>query len=403
VKREVDAAAHEQQQQQQLAVGHHHKHHQELDGQGSQPDKSGEFALDNSNVIYDNDGDSINLTQSSVSATTSGGQSNGSNVSAGPSLLKSLVMAASHNSTPTTTTTRPPAQSMSTSSFVHREHADETEEQQDNYATCLLIAANDGSNQANAGGGVAKLAGRLNFWQPIQNRGVTHMIARLRYEYHSSSINSQSADETNNTNIATDGSSSTHDKQRSRQKRESFQALIERPPPVMSMAKPAPTAHTLIHQIRLYDHDCSSLPPLTTNNSASKAGKLVAELKADLVNGTVDMDSELIVGHLNLAEPNPIINKCLRVILTKANGRSDPIDRVRVSQQEANDELDVGHCKIVRSNILPPVSELEQSPNVASNIQALREDLLVSGSSSTSASTITKTAPSNRKALFEMM
>lgn len=405
-------------------------------------DKSSESALDNSNVIYDNDSEHINPTNQAASTTSAGGpssncdppQSASTAAIAGPikpssigttqqdvskSTLKQLMVGAAANKA-----TAGSSSQSSTSSFVHREHADESQEQQDNYATCLLTVPTEPSSAAATQVNISKLAGRLNFWQPIQNRGVAHMIARLRYEYNS---NNSSKDITTSTKL--DSS-----QQLRRRRRESFQSLIERAPPAMkdqnetTMSRPS-MGNQLVHQVWLHDDDCTNAVAIANVNKGETQvkRKLLAELKAIVVNGTIDMDSELIIGHLNLAETNSILNKCLRISLLlidnsaltprEQNKDLDTTTNTSNSQQQQPqrqplsqpNELLVGYCKIVQSDSLPPVSELEQSPSVASNIQPLREDLLVSGSSlsssssSSSASTINKTAPNNRKALFELM
>lgn len=326
-------------------------------------------------MIYDNDGEQINLAHSNDSpAPTTGGDQ---------AAVKQQQEAGSMKAAARHTLVDAYNNKSSTNSFVHREHADETQEQQDNYATCLLMETLSEADHPPVN--ITKLAGRLNFWQPIENRGVAHMIARLRYSYDSEPRGTPLSDSS---------------RQLLRRKRESFQTLIERAPPSMkdqsetpTMTRPAAMGNQLVHQVWLHDDDDCTGAIRVNGEPGKEQRKMVAELKAFVVNGTIDMDSELIVGHLNLTHTNSILDKCLRMNLLLAN------------DENQTREIQVGHCKIVQSDSLPPVGELEQVASVASNIQPLREDLLVSGSSLSpaTATQITKTAPSNRKALFELM
>lgn len=314
------------------------------------------LALDNSNVIYDNDTEPAG--QSSLSPAEESGASDKRVAAKIDGEHRQLSVGFNGNVTQGEKWQQ--AASANSASFVNSERADEEpQEPQDNYATCLLEPTNVDSDSTPGG---HNLTGRLNFWQPVQNRGVMHLVARLRYEV-------------NLTNVANSRSG--------RERRESFQTLIERAPPShmelgSSAASSSPVAeldqlkhsmaarNQVVHQIWL--NECH----LLANSTASETnGRLLAELKAFVTNGShlVDIDSEATVGHFNLTDTNSIVDKCLH--LTQL-----------VPGESTGAHISLAHCRVAQSERLPPVNELDQPASVqspASNIQPVREELLNSG------------------------
>lgn len=274
------------------------------------------LAIDNLNVIYDNDTTIVELAtapHAKQRPSTSGGAG-----------------------TP--------------NSFVHSESADQVQETSDQFATCLLEPSLAAGSQFHG------LVGRLNFWQPIQNRGVTHLVARLRYSIRSPAEPDQS--QASSAKAAGPGAPA-------RRRRESFQAPIERAPGDADAHQQQPVeavGSKLRHCVWLVERAAGLAGCATADGHAHQTdGKLVAELVSTAtVSGdrsqVVDVDAELIVAHFNLTGTNSLAGKCLHLSL--ADGLQP-----------------IGVCEVTLSDDLPPATGLDHYPSV-SVVQPVREDLL---------------------------
>ena len=207
--------------------------------------------------------------------------------------------------------------------LVDSERLPEELQERDRFATCWLEPAP--GRQLAAGP-----LGRLDFWQADQNRGLLHLLARVRFELPLE-----------------------------RSRRESFQLPVERAP--ANGSEFVPPAARLRHQIWLISSpgDAGSC----ANISGQLAGgSLLAELKSEPTGGrTVDLDVELAVARFNLGEPNSIIGKCL--LLTRTGG------------PDGSSAGPIGGCRVAESAVLPPTAELDLPPSV-SQVQPVPEALL---------------------------
>ena len=215
------------------------------------------------------------------------------------------------------------------SSFIHSDSMDQEHEStlsgaQDNLATCHL----SGLNSSNS------ILGRLNFWQPKEARGVTHLLARFRYARAQAPA--------------------------ARARRESFTLPIEREPPAggdpqaasalePNLAKAAPSARQIRHQVWL----------IGAANS-SQLGQPLASLKvANSMEAQhlVDVDVETTLGkEFHLSGDKSIIGRQLRVTLSPNNAS----------------ELHLASCTIVAVQQRLPADELDHLPSV-SVVQPTRE------------------------------
>lgn len=214
--------------------------------------------------------------------------------------------------------------------FVNRDRNEEFE--QENYATCLFE-----SNLTNG----TSLVGRINFWQAINNRGVLHLLARLRYELK--------------TNTLISGNSSM---KHAVNKRESFRTLVEKTP--SDGADELAAGRQPIkpkHQLWLIESnlECQS------ERAALQLSKrrLLAELSSAFSTmsqklNTVDIDAELAIGQFNLTGSNDLINRWLVFSLP--------------------DGSPIGCCRVTQSSIMP-ASELDSLPSV-NVVQPIKESLL---------------------------
>lgn len=303
--------------------------------------------IDNLNVIYDND---TTLTIEMASST--------------PPSLSPDVGAPNEVANQSTGCGKWRSQG----SFVNFESGDDIQEVSDQFATCLLA----GNKSAH----IQQLLGRLNFWQPIKNRGLLHLIARIQYN------------------------TTAHERKR----RESFQTIVEhRPHTNETTTTSSPTGGQLRHQIWLLDlgeEDCNSVDgsQLAGLNAINNLlGEMVSTTTREThPNGgehskhllTVDIDAELIVNRFNLTgAANPIVEKCL--VLTGAG-----------NEKQAGGEPtrhSIGSCRVTLSDRMPSVSELDHLPSV-SVVQPIREDLLSSSSFVNTRSRLTTTTANNRSA-----
>lgn len=193
--------------------------------------------------------------------------------------------------------------------------------EKENYASCLVEKSPNDSEQIN------DQWGRLNFWQPINNRGVLHMVAHYTYKF------------------------AEQQQQQLRQvkqlrRRESFRAPIERLP---TAADSSPTTSSLDQLIRSNHlnrdqiwlvnscdpNDFTAAADDKTIDDSSGSQRLVAELTRQLVEpAMVEVDSELIVGQFNLTGLNEITNKHLLVVRRQDKGRAARIACCKVSQTD---------------------------------------------------------------------
>lgn len=274
--------------------------------------------MDILNVIYDNDTAIVGLAYDEPGANSS----------------KSQLPPAVHANATDPHSKRKQSNNIQ-SSFINFDDvdcADESNKNSDNFATCQLeqVSANHRS-AANS-----NKIGRLNFWQPKENRGATHLIARFRY--HS-----------NQTRAASDAGTTL-----ARKRRESFTVPIGREmPPTIEASQ----MRFLRHKIWLSSSaDCS---PASSNT-------LMWELKVPSASNEsaqlVDVDAESIVGkNFHLVGDKSIVDKCIVLTVSSAGDAA---------------ELPVASCKVVSANSMPLTDELDHLPSV-SVVQPIREDLLL--------------------------
>lgn len=224
------------------------------------------------------------------------------------------------------------------SDFVNSDQPEETEKE--NFATCLL---EEFSGQQIA----QNLIGRLNFWQPVNNRGVLHLLVRIRYMR-------------------------INDSQRanSRKRRESFRTPVERAPMNSSstlLIHPEFSAK-FRHQIWLVDNCKSNSLVLNKTNHTNLLAE--ASIYSDAlsspnrinntnnnINNTADifdLDSELIVAKFNLTGTNGLVGRHLNFVVPSGE--------------------QVACCQVTNSDILP-ASELDNLPSI-SVVQPTPEHLL---------------------------
>lgn len=208
--------------------------------------------------------------------------------------------------------------------FINSDRNEELESKE-NYATCLLEAM-EKSNVS-----VSDLIGRLNFWQPINNGGVMHLLVRVRYHQLKG-----------------------HQQQQQRQsksiaKRESFRIPIE---------KPMDSDLNNSRSVKISENRYEKHLIWLVDNCSSGERKLLAEVSSTntTANSLVDLDAELIVSQFNLTgNHNQISEKHL--LFNLPNGQS------------------IGCCKVNLIETLP-VNELDMITSSVSVVQPTNEDLL---------------------------
>jgi len=295
------------------------------------------FPTDNLNVIYDND---TAITGSAYEKST------------GDSSKGQTPPMSENNGTFELNLRNKHANNNVQSGFINMDQTepDETNKNQDNFATCLLASIRDG-----------KAIGRLNFWQPKENRGAAHLIARFRYpkgEYLTR----------------------TNDKLE-RKRRESFSVPIEGETPQNMMDNcNQVTMHLLKHKIwlrhPLNDTDCSStIEPIRNNNSTILMSELKVPSSKHDSDELVDLDAETIIGKsFHLAGDESFVGRC--IALTVSMNSSNKSDE---SENDKNSEANIflATCKVTSSSTMPSNDhELDHSPSV-SVVQPIREDLLL--------------------------
>lgn len=333
--------------------------------------------IDNLNVIYDND-----TTLSDLIAQQ--------RTQSQPS--KPATSAASEP----TSSTNEPILSGPKSLFVNRErNEDSLMNERENFATCkleppLLVYTNGTVQNCRNGNGTEQfgtnLVGRLNFWQPIYNRGILHLLARVRY----TRVRPEPAS-SNETVTAPNESPVAEMKSAERNKRESFRIPIERARPFNGSQPMNDDWHAISaastsnlpqrdigkqtsprHQIWLVTPDSSC----GCGASSKSAPQLVAELRRSEQTdvsvsgaGVVDIDAEIALGRFSLApstsstdNANNLIGKYLSLTF--------------------GDET-VACCQVTQSDTLPPVKDIGHLPSV-SVVQPIREDLLFASAATVS-------------------
>lgn len=224
----------------------------------------------------------------------------------------------------------------------------------DQFATCSLEQQRPTS--------VEDLVGRLDFWQPIENRGILHLVARIVYSLPTA--NSQAHNET-------------------RRKRESFQILIERRAPSdldgdfqfenTKSQREEKQPIQLRHELFLAD-DCEPNNRRAGDNQTAASGGLFGEIKSTKISAsgarrTVDIDAELVVGQFNLTGTNGIENKCLQL---------------KLLHEDRGTEL-IGKCQVKVGATAPQQMENQNNNNAetkldfassVSVVQPVREELL---------------------------
>lgn len=208
--------------------------------------------------------------------------------------------------------------------------------ERENFATCLVERSQGDGQQ------IEDQSGRLNFWQPINNRGVMHLAAHYTYKLVAAK-----------------------DKQ-ARSRRESFRAPIERAPSdnPAALDKLIRSSHLERDQIWLVAScEGNFTPPIQPSSEAgtppsatgSASSKLLAELTRQQVDpSTVEIDSELIVGQFNLTGVNEIANKHLLLL----------------RRQDERLATRIACCKVIQTNTMP-ASGLPERAN--KTIQATRD------------------------------
>lgn len=208
--------------------------------------------------------------------------------------------------------------------------------ERENYATCLVEGSPSDGQQ------IQDQAGRLNFWQPINNRGVMHLVAHYTYKLAPA---------------------------KQLRRRESFRAPIERAPSDSPTAldKLIRSNHLERDQIWLVNScDANFTPPSSSSVAAAaassspspdqvSAGQLLAELTRQQVDpATVEVDSELVVGQFNLTGLNEIANKHLLLFR-----RRDERLATRIAC-----------CKVIQTDTMPAIDLPERANKT---IQATRD------------------------------
>lgn len=222
--------------------------------------------------------------------------------------------------------------------FINSDRTEEVE--RENYATCLFEPLGDSRR-------VGSQMGRLNFWQPINNRGALHVLVRFRYtEYTMNETNSREP---------------VH----SIKRRESFRAPIERVPDGINSG---PQMNNSIekkkHQIWLAN-ECKTIH--------QHDGQLLIEVSPTIEssqpdNGSkvIDFDAELTIAHFNLSGANSIMNKHLIIELPNHHLNSKQVGR------------EFACCQVKQVDTFP-ITELDNLASI-SVIQPVREDLLITTS-----------------------
>lgn len=225
--------------------------------------------------------------------------------------------------------------------FINTDHNDEIEKE--NYGYCKL-------NKVGASAGIQHQAdslffGRLNFWQPIHNGGIMHLVAKIRYTKQTTSIEQPQASSLHNIT-----------------KRESFRAPIERPPAEGISPEQEASRQKNKHQIWIVP-SCQ----VDSNNDWPRK-HLVAELNPPLsgpefapidnnstsFSNIVNIDAELMVPRYNLTETNEIANKYLMIEMPNGNA--------------------LACCQVNLTAQAPSPSELETWTSGVSIVQPIRDD-----------------------------
>lgn len=273
------------------------------------------IAIDNLNVIYDNDTNLVESPQSSSSSSLGA------------------------------TNTGKPRSSITMGDFVNCDRPEEME--RENYATCKLEPIQTENKTSESPQEIEALLGRINFWQPINSRGILHMLVRVRYQQQQQTISSQPG--------------------RLITKRESFRLPIELPPTNSSslIGSATNSRGNRKHIIRLSADDCSTISDkkmmanLSDQNqiivgepSATTTGSLMGQIEKNLV----DLDAELSVAQFNLTGLNELVKKYL--VLTLPSGKPIGCCQVIETEQLVSSELDnlpsIQVVQPTRDELLPP-------------------------------------------------
>lgn len=216
-------------------------------------------AIDNINVIYDNDTTILELSP---------------NDNYGGLSLNSLIFGKQHKS---------PSK---IGEFINSDRTEEVE--RENYATCLIEPFGNIKH-------INSQAGQLNFWQAINDRGPLHILVRIRHkEYENSKLNTTN-----------DLRHPVHPIE----KRESFRAPVEHIPTGITDGS---RLNRKIYQIWMAN-ECK-----TVRNDR----QLLVEVSPTFEtpqqtdgHKVVDFDAELTINHFNLTGKNSILNKHLIIEL----------------------------------------------------------------------------------------
>lgn len=269
-------------------------------------------AIDNINVIYDNDTTVVELpTNDNYEGL------NSNTVSFGKHKSSSKMM----------------------NDFINSDRTEEVE--RENYATCLFEPLGNSKQ-------VSSQVGRLNFWQPINNRGALHVLVRFRYIEHN----------LNGANL----SEPAHSVKR----RESFRAPVEQIPDginnslqINNSIKKKKHQIWLTNECKTIHHDRQLLIEVNPTVESSQPNN---ESKV------IDFDAELTIAHVNLSGANSIINKHLIIELP------DHLNNKQVGREFAC-------CKVKQVETFP-ITELDNLASI-SVVQPIREDLLITTSTIT--------------------
>lgn len=285
--------------------------------------------MDNLNIIFDNDTSILELEQldgrqlklSSGLSSTNKTSSSSSPSNDGPNEYNSSSDD-KHNAK---------------DAFVNSDQNDELE--RENYASCRMDLVKDiryDSGESKSSG----FYGRLNFWQPVNNSGVMHLVARINY--NRDSISKQQVSH----NIT---------------KRESFRTPIERPPAEGISADREALRLRNKHQIWVVD---------SCENYKQRSNLLAELIPTDPMsynyqfansngnnnnnNNLVNIDAEIIVSQFNLTDTNQISSRYLTL--------------------ELPDNLIIACCQVINTNN-PATNEFDSWTSV-SMVQPVREDIL---------------------------
>lgn len=228
----------------------------------------------------------------------------------------------STNETRQADATKTPGDKMSEFVNFDRVEAENGGYEQENYASCLVERSQHDSPL------ISDQAGRLNFWQPINNRGALHLVAHYTYRLAPAKLT----------------------------RRESFRTPIERAPSDNATALDKLIRSSQLERDQVWlvascEDDLTATMMAQEDATAtlhSKSAALLAELTRQQVDpATAEVDSEVVVRQFNLTGLNEITNKYL--LLLKRH------DERRATR--------IACCKVTKTNTMPAFDLVPEHAN----------------------------------------